>query len=120
MCNSTEDQIWTDCMSHQHAKGCTSGALHMHLHQTLKLTLSTILVCNVYVFQDGVEIDLADKNGKTPLMLAVGRKHDAIVSYLKKEAQFRTSVLPRIDFWLGQFTVAQHVYYCSGPASYPG
>ena len=53
------------------------------------------------VFQDGVEIDLADKNGKTPLMLAVGRKHEGIVSYLKKEAQFRTSVLPRIDFWLG-------------------
>lgn len=74
---------------------------------------SAILDCNAYVFQDGVEIDLADKNGKTPLMLAVGRKHDAIVSYLKKEAKFRTSVLPRIDFWLGQFTVARHVYYCT-------
>ncbi|KAK7097163.1 uncharacterized protein [Littorina saxatilis] len=49
--------------------------------------------------QDGVEIDLADKNGKTPLMLAVGRKHDQIIRYLKKEAKFRTSVLPRIDFW---------------------
>ncbi|XP_025085865.1 probable protein S-acyltransferase 23 isoform X2 [Pomacea canaliculata] len=49
--------------------------------------------------QDGVEIDLQDKNGKTPLMLAVGRKHDNIVAYLKKEAKFRNSILPRIDFW---------------------
>ncbi|KAL8604074.1 hypothetical protein ACOMHN_024899 [Nucella lapillus] len=49
--------------------------------------------------QDGVEIDLADKNGKTPLMLAVGRKHEDVVGYLKKEAKFRNSILPRIDFW---------------------
>nr|KAG5707786.1 hypothetical protein BaRGS_015946 [Batillaria attramentaria] len=49
--------------------------------------------------QDGVEIDLADKNGKTPLMLAVGRKHEPVVAYLKKEAQYRNSVLPRIDCW---------------------
>ncbi|XP_050417022.1 uncharacterized protein LOC126830658 [Patella vulgata] len=49
--------------------------------------------------QDGVEINLADKNNKTPLMLAIGRKHEDIVNYLKKEARFRTSILPRIDFW---------------------
>ncbi|ESO88486.1 hypothetical protein LOTGIDRAFT_219211 [Lottia gigantea] len=49
--------------------------------------------------QDGVEIDLADKNNKTPLMLALGRKHESIVQYLKKEARFRTSILPRIDIW---------------------
>ena len=42
---------------------------------------------------------MADKNGKTPLMLAAGRKHEAIVNYLKKEARFRSSILPRLDFW---------------------
>ncbi|XP_012938178.1 probable protein S-acyltransferase 23 [Aplysia californica] len=49
--------------------------------------------------QDGVEIDLADNNGKTPLMLALGRKHDPIVAYLKTEVQTRNSLLPRIDCW---------------------
>ncbi|XP_059170532.1 uncharacterized protein LOC131952064 isoform X1 [Physella acuta] len=49
--------------------------------------------------QDGVEIDIPDNNGKTPLQLALGRKHDAIVSYLKNEVQSRNSILPRIDCW---------------------
>ncbi|KAK3778765.1 hypothetical protein RRG08_013036 [Elysia crispata] len=49
--------------------------------------------------QDGVEVDQADNNGKTPLMLAIGRKHDSLVSYLKKEIKSRSSLLPRIDCW---------------------
>uniref|UniRef100_A0A2C9JLV4 Palmitoyltransferase n=1 Tax=Biomphalaria glabrata TaxID=6526 RepID=A0A2C9JLV4_BIOGL len=49
--------------------------------------------------QDGVEIDIPDVNGKTPLQLAIGRKHDKIVNYLKKEVQTRNSILPRIDCW---------------------
>ncbi|CAL1539768.1 unnamed protein product [Lymnaea stagnalis] len=49
--------------------------------------------------QDGVEVDIPDNNGKTPLQLALGRKHDKIVSYLKKEVQTRNSILPRIDCW---------------------
>ncbi|XP_046576707.1 probable protein S-acyltransferase 23 isoform X1 [Haliotis rubra] len=53
--------------------------------------------------QDSVEIDLADKNSKTPLMLAVGRKHENIISYLKKEARFKASVFPRIDCWAIMF-----------------
>ncbi|RUS78343.1 hypothetical protein EGW08_013894, partial [Elysia chlorotica] len=49
--------------------------------------------------QDGVDVDQADNNGKTPLMLAIGRKHDSLVSYLKKEIHSRNSLLPRIDCW---------------------
>ncbi|KAL5012661.1 hypothetical protein ScPMuIL_011212 [Solemya velum] len=49
--------------------------------------------------QDGVEIDLADKNGKTPLILSRGRKHDSVVEYLNKELKYKSSILPRIDFW---------------------
>ena len=36
-----------------------------------------------------MELDIADKNGKTPLMLAMGRKHSKIVS-------FRVPVLGRL------------------------
>ncbi|XP_036360505.1 probable protein S-acyltransferase 23 isoform X2 [Octopus sinensis] len=49
--------------------------------------------------QDGVEVDLPDKNGKTPLMLAMGRKHEAVISYLKRESKQRKSLFPRFDFW---------------------
>ncbi|KAL3879254.1 hypothetical protein ACJMK2_031558 [Sinanodonta woodiana] len=49
--------------------------------------------------QDGVDINLADKNGKTPLMLATGRKHLDVIAFLKSEMKYRTSFLPRIDFW---------------------
>ena len=53
----------------------------------------------MYYFQDGVQIDQADKNGKTPLMLAVGRKHEDVIAYLKKLAQTKNSMLPKIDVW---------------------
>ncbi|XP_041356884.1 palmitoyltransferase AKR1-like isoform X2 [Gigantopelta aegis] len=53
--------------------------------------------------QDGVDIDLPDKNGKTPIMLATGRKHENIIIYLKKETKFRTSFFPRIDIWAIMF-----------------
>ncbi|XP_052255507.1 uncharacterized protein LOC127861166 isoform X2 [Dreissena polymorpha] len=49
--------------------------------------------------QDGVDIALADKNGKTPLMLATGRKHTAVMDYLKAELKQKNSFLPKIDFW---------------------
>ncbi|CAG5120937.1 unnamed protein product, partial [Candidula unifasciata] len=49
--------------------------------------------------EDGVEVNLPDNNGKTPLQLAIGRKHDAVVNYLKVELQDRNSLLPRIDWW---------------------
>ncbi|WAQ98548.1 ZDHC2-like protein, partial [Mya arenaria] len=48
---------------------------------------------------DGVDIGLPDKNGKTPLMLASGRKHTAVVDYLKAELKQKNSFLPKIDFW---------------------
>ncbi|CAH1776296.1 unnamed protein product [Owenia fusiformis] len=48
---------------------------------------------------DGVEIELPDKNGKTPIMLAMGRKHEDIVIYLKKKAQNKNRLIPKIDFW---------------------
>lgn len=66
---------------------------------SLKIIYLIFIQLKLFLLQDGVEIDLQDKNGKTPLMLAVGRKHDNIVAYLKKEAKFRNSILPRIDFW---------------------
>jgi ankyrin repeat protein len=46
-----------------------------------------------------VEIDLPDKNNKTPLMLAIGRKHEKIVSYLKKETEKQSSIIPKFDIW---------------------
>ncbi|XP_052795089.1 uncharacterized protein LOC128228063 isoform X1 [Mya arenaria] len=49
--------------------------------------------------QDGVDIGLPDKNGKTPLMLASGRKHTAVVDFLKAELKQKNSFLPKIDFW---------------------
>jgi len=42
---------------------------------------------------------LADKNGKTPLMLATGRKHGQVIVYLRKELKQRNSLIPRIDAW---------------------
>ncbi|XP_033742108.1 probable protein S-acyltransferase 23 isoform X1 [Pecten maximus] len=47
--------------------------------------------------QDGVEIDIADKNGKTPISLATGRKHDGVVDYLKRQIKQKKSLLPKID-----------------------
>lgn len=46
---------------------------------------------------DEVEINIEDKHQKTPLMLALGRKHTNIVNYLKEHAKQRTSFLPKID-----------------------
>ncbi|KAJ8298448.1 hypothetical protein KUTeg_024979 [Tegillarca granosa] len=47
--------------------------------------------------QDGVEVDLPDKNGKTPIMLATGRKHEDVVDYLKRQVKMKNSLLPKID-----------------------
>ena len=52
-----------------------------------------------YPLQDNVEVNLADKKGKTPLALAMGREHSKIVAYLKKESRRRTSLLPKLDAW---------------------
>ena len=60
------------------------------------------------VFQDQAEIDIADKNGKTPLMLAVGRKHEKIIHFLKKESRTRNSLMPKIDIWLVRSLHIQH------------
>lgn len=32
-------------------------------------------------------------------MLATGRKHEAVISYLKRETKQRKSLFPRFDFW---------------------
>lgn len=48
---------------------------------------------------DHVDTNVADKRGKTPLMLATGRKHTTVIAYLKKESSKRSSLLPQIDFW---------------------
>jgi len=39
------------------------------------------LTCYVplHALQDGIELDLKDKNGKTPYLLAAGRKHDKVI-----------------------------------------
>ena len=49
--------------------------------------------------KDKVEINVADKNGKTPLMLAKGRKHEKVIAYLQKELKQRNSFISRIDSW---------------------
>ena len=51
------------------------------------------------LFQDGAEIDLVDKNGKTPLMLATGRKHLKVIEYLKKRLGAKNNMIPKIDIW---------------------
>ena len=41
-----------------------------------------------YTFcQDNVDFELADKNGKTPLMLAQGRKHAEIVKFFHEKTK---------------------------------
>ncbi|PAA94394.1 hypothetical protein BOX15_Mlig017494g3, partial [Macrostomum lignano] len=42
---------------------------------------------------DKVELNVADKNGKTPLMLAAGRRHDQVERFLKAEIRSRASML---------------------------
>ncbi|XP_064637705.1 putative ZDHHC-type palmitoyltransferase 5 [Lineus longissimus] len=51
------------------------------------------------VEKDNVSIDLKDKNGKTPLILAKGRKHHEIVGYLNGRLKAKTSLLPEFNFW---------------------
>lgn len=63
------------------------------------------------LLQDNVDIDHADKNGKTPLLLAKGRKHDKIVHYLTKQAKVRNSILPRLDFWCVLFCKQYFTHY---------
>ena len=53
----------------------------------------------VILLQDQCELDQPDKNGKTPLMLAMGRKHDHVIAYLKKEIANRKRLIPKVDLW---------------------
>lgn len=48
---------------------------------------------------DKVAFNEEDKNGKTPLMLASGRNHKDIVTYLKKQVRSQNSILANIDLW---------------------
>jgi len=64
------------------------------------LWLMIMPVCMCFCLQDKVDINVYDKNGKTPLMLAVGRKHSKVITYLQKELKQRNSFIPRIDIWL--------------------
>ena len=64
-----------------------------------KFSERILVVSTTLFFKDNAEHDIADKNGKTPIMLAIGRKHDKIVMFLKKHAKQRTSLLPKIDLW---------------------
>ncbi|XP_078602181.1 uncharacterized protein LOC144876588 [Branchiostoma floridae x Branchiostoma japonicum] len=53
------------------------------------------------VEEDDVEVDLEDKNGKTPLMLAIGRKHHSIEAYLKNRLERKRTILgsmPKFDW----------------------
>lgn len=63
-----------------------------------RLCLCVVCICVTYL-QDKVDINIYDKNGKTPLMLAIGRKHDKVIGYLRKELKQRNSFIPRIDTW---------------------
>ena len=47
--------------------------------------------------QDGVEMELEDHNRKTPLMLAKGRNHTPIITYLNNKLNKSRSILPQID-----------------------
>ncbi|XP_067944203.1 uncharacterized protein [Watersipora subatra] len=70
------------------------GQTALHL-ASLSGSLNAVkLLCD----QESVEVDLSDKNGKTPYMLAVGRKYNDIASYLKKRADHKQSVLQKFDF----------------------
>ena len=72
------------------------------VHVRVSLCVSAVQVYQyfyAFVDQDKVDINQPDKNGKTPLMLANGRKHRNIIDYLKNEAKSRSQLIPRIDFW---------------------
>ena len=49
--------------------------------------------------KETVAVNEADQAGKTPLMLATGRKHHGIIKYLKTELNMKTSFsfLPKLD-----------------------
>ncbi|KAF6027765.1 hypothetical protein EB796_013929 [Bugula neritina] len=47
--------------------------------------------------RDGIELDLKDKNGKTPYLLAAGRKHDKVMTYLKKKIDKNHSILGKVE-----------------------
>lgn len=78
------------------------------LFKTLKTTknkhnVTSSFIDLVFIFitvtvKDGVEIEIADRNGKTPLMLAHGRKHEEVCDYLQRQLKKKKSILPKIDF----------------------
>jgi len=49
------------------------------------------------VSQDGVELELEDKNGKTPYMLAAGRNHSEVMTFLRARIAREKSILGQID-----------------------
>lgn len=69
--------------------------------QTHNVTSSFIDLVFIFItvtVKDGVEIEIADRNGKTPLMLAHGRKHEEVCDYLQRQLKKKKSILPKIDF----------------------
>jgi len=72
-------------------------------HGCCEQQCSCVKISNIpavyHAFQDKVEINLTDKNGKTPIMLAKGRKHEKVIAYLQKELKRRSSLISRIDTW---------------------
>ncbi|XP_074651025.1 uncharacterized protein LOC141905858 isoform X2 [Tubulanus polymorphus] len=49
------------------------------------------------VERDGVEINLKDKNGKSPYLLACGRKHQDVIKYLDNEIKKRKTIVTKIN-----------------------
>ena len=73
--------------------------LRAYVSQWYGLNTLDILNFNAIFLQDHVALDVTDKNGKTPLMLAVGREHHKIVTYLQMQVKSRASLMPKFDIW---------------------
>nr|XP_026696424.1 probable protein S-acyltransferase 23 isoform X1 [Ciona intestinalis] len=70
------------------------GQTSLHLASLSGDLLTVQLLCE----QDGVDINLEDHNGNTPLKLAKGRKYKEILSYFESLKSSRNSYLPTFDF----------------------
>ncbi|XP_070553698.1 uncharacterized protein [Ptychodera flava] len=69
------------------------GQTPLHLACISGDLLSVEMLCE----QDGVDLEIEDNNGKTPLELAAGRRHSDIATYLRKRLHKQKSYLPQID-----------------------
>ncbi|XP_005991356.3 uncharacterized protein LOC102348883 [Latimeria chalumnae] len=70
------------------------GQTPLHLAVLSRELLTIQFLCE----QDGVQLEVEDKNGNTPLKLAKGRKYEDIIAYLEKTIAQSKSLIPKFDW----------------------